>query len=282
MLAERCLPLLACVAALAGVAWPRPRRNLTWFAAGLLMVAIGLLGWHLLTDHFAYRYVWLYSGAARWHLKLANLWGGDEGTLLFLAMLLALSAARLITYRGWAGPCALSLTAVFALAAAIWSPFTPTAPEALARAASQGMNVHLLRIWMVIHPPLIFTAYVFILAPTGAALEALVKGTGEWRLIAQRWGRMGWLILSAGLAAGMWAYEDFTFGQFWHWDPVQTSVFIVWALATAYQHGCAAIQPEGLFARVLPGLALLAAVAALTSMAVTRNAVLAEFAPLHR
>ncbi len=89
--------------------------------------------------------------------------------------------------------------------------------------------------------------------------------------------RLGWLILSLGLASGMrWAYEDFTFGQIWHGDPVQTSVFMVWALATAHLHALRRYRPDGSFALTHPLLGLMTGGAALLSMAVTRSPVLAS------
>jgi cytochrome c biogenesis factor len=35
------------------------------------------------------------------------------------------------------------------------------------------MNAHLVSPWMSLHPPLIFVAYVAVLAPVGGAIEAL-------------------------------------------------------------------------------------------------------------
>ncbi len=269
--------LLGLVAALSGVVAARWRGACAGVAAVLLAAACASLAGRLVGDDFSYHYVWLYSAPQLpWHLKLANLWGGEEGTLLLLALFMALMAVRLTRHDGWAGPGALSLTAVFALGALLWSPFAATPPEDLARLPSQGMNAHLMRVWMAFHPPLVLAAYAFVLAPSGAALEALAKGTGDWAKLHGRYGRGAWLVLSAGLAAGMWwAYEDFTFGQFWHWDPVQTSVFVAWALLSASLHGLRLHRPSGFLARVLPLLGLLASLAVVVSMMVTRNAVLA-------
>ncbi len=267
--------LLAIVCALSAILLPRYRHQLSVVAAGLLLAVCACLLFYLLNDDFSYRYVWLYSTESLpWYLKLANLWGGEEGTLLLLATLITLAATRLVHYKGWAGPGALLIGAVFALGAAIWNPFVATPDSQL---PSQGMNAHLLRVWMALHPPLLFIAYTWILAPVGAALQALASGQGDWIVIARRYSRSAWLVLSAGLAAGMWwAYEDYTFGQFWHWDPVQTSVFVVWALLTAQVHGLRYYRADGLLARTLPILALLTGVAVLVSMLVTRNSVLAS------
>ncbi len=276
-LAERGLVGLALALALASVAMRR--YELAGSVAGLLVAANLCLALHLLADDFGYHYVWLYSAPELpvW-LKLANLWGGDEGTLLFLAGLLAIAATRLPGRPSFASAGALIGAAWFAGGALIWDPFAPTPAADLARLPSQGMNAHLLSPWMALHPPLVFGAYVLFLAPVGGALQALTGGPdASWARDAQRWLRTGWLILSAGLAAGMWwAYEDFTFGQFWHWDPVQTSVFMVWCLAGAELHGLPRYRAQGRFVRSVPLLVGATATACLISMAITRSAVLAS------
>jgi cytochrome c-type biogenesis protein CcmF len=172
---------------------------------------------------------------------------------------------------------ALALGAWFAGGALLWDPFAPTAAADLARLTSQGMNAHLVSPWMSLHPPLIFLAYLAVLAPVGGAVEALAYGQGAWPRISAVWLRAAWLVLSAGLFAGMWwAYEDFTFGQFWHWDPVQTSVFMVWCLMSAQLHGLGRYRTDGRFALVLPLLACATAIGALISMAITRSPALAS------
>ena len=273
---ERTLLGLALAAALAGAASPRHRRRLARGALVLLGAAALALVLHLAGDDFDHRYPWLYSAAELpLYLKVANLWGGEEGTLLLMATLLALAACRLAD-GGWTGAGALLLSGAFTLGALIWDPFAAT-PAAEIGTAPRGMNAHLLSPWMALHPPLLFAAYVLVLAPFGGALQALARGEGSWLRRYGTWLRAAWLILSSGLFAGMWwAYEDFSFGQFWHWDPVQTSVFVVWALITAQLHGLGRYHPRGRFALLLPGLAALNGIAVLLSMAITRSPMLAS------
>ena len=105
----------------------------------------------------------------------------------------------------------------------------------------------------------------------------LFTGRGDWPRLARFYVRVAWLVLSAGLVAGMWwAYEDFTYGQVWHWDPVQTSVFVLWSFSTAQVHCLRRYKPDGAFSVTHPLLGLLAALAALGSMIVTRDATLAS------
>lgn len=272
-LLETAVVAAATAACLAAAAFPEQRRRLTGVAAVLFSLAVAALAWHLLADHFRLRYVWLYSGPdLPWHLKLANLWGGDEGTLLFIAAILALVAARMRGAAGWALPGVLVAAAAFGIGAMTWNPFVPTGAAELAELPYRGMNAHLMVIWMALHPPLVFIAYALLMTPAGAALGALLGRSDDFRLAAGRWFRWGWLLLTTGIAGGMWwAFEDYTFGQAWHWDPVQTSVFAVWCLATAVLHGLARWRPDNAYARVLPLLTLATTAALLASMAVTRN-----------
>lgn len=247
-------------------------------AAALLVGLAADLTLRFLLDDFTMRQVWLYGAPQlAWYVKAAGLWSGEEGTLLLLATLSALGAVRLMARPGWGGRGALLVALLFTATAAAWDPFVPTAAEEAARQPFVGGNLHLRRVWMLFHPPLIFVAGTLFLLPWAAALEALVTGVAEWRRLAARWVRAGWFVLSLGLASGIWwAYEDFTFGQFWHWDPVQTSVFLVWATATAHLHLLRAYRPDGAYARLHPILGIATGVLVLLSMVVTRSPQLAS------
>ncbi|WP_152223977.1 cytochrome c biogenesis protein CcsA [Pseudomonas sp. SCB32] len=271
---------LWAVAVLIALGALRPNLRLpAWpLALGVLCGACLALALHLMADHFQLRYAWLYSSAALpAYLKFSNLWGGDEGTVLLLAtfcMVAALSGRQL---DGWAGR-GMALIAAWYTATAAWlGPFGATPGEWLAHQPSQGMNAHLQTFWMSFHAPLILCAYAWALAPAGAALGALGQGSSAYAWVMPRYSRRAWLVLTAGIGAGMaWAMEDFTFGQLWHWDPVQTSAFVIWALLGAVLHGARRWRADGANRRLLPLLSLLAAAMACVAMAVTRSTVLAS------
>ncbi|HYH21877.1 MAG TPA: cytochrome c biogenesis protein CcsA [Azospirillum sp.] len=271
---------VALVAAALLLAWALVggRRWSAVAAAGVLVVLAADVTSRFLLDDFSVRQVWLYGAPQlAWYVKAAGLWSGEEGTLLLLAALSAVGAARLLRRPGWGGRGALAVALLFAGAAVAWDPFAPTSAAELAQKPFVGGNLHLRRVWMLLHPPFIFLAGTLFLLPWAAALEALARGAGEWRGIAAVWARAGWFVLSLGLASGMWwAYEDFTFGQFWHWDPVQTSVFLVWATATAHLHLLNAYRPDGAYARLHPALGMATGVLVLLSMVVTRSPQLAS------
>ena len=142
------------------------------------------------------------------------------------------------------------------------------------------MNAHLTSVWMLVHPPLVFASYLLLIAPVGAMADAIARGGEAWKDISARYGRAGWLLVSAGIGFGMWwAYEDFTYGTLWHWDPVQTAVFAAWCYLTAMLHMQSRYRPDGDFAVAHPLLGLLTAAAAMAAMAVTRSD---ELASSHR
>ncbi|MCW5580528.1 MAG: cytochrome c biogenesis protein CcsA [Luteimonas sp.] len=222
--------------------------------------------------------MWLYSSPdLALHLKLANLWGGDEGTSLLLAALCSTLAAG-VARRAEAGAGLAALIAAWYGVTALWlQPFAATPADWLARAPWQGMNAHLMKIWMLFHAPFVLAAYAWVLSLAGPALSALSGGLAAWPAPAHARARRAWVLLSAGIGFGMiWAFEDAMYGQVWHWDPVQTAVFAVWCLLSAHLHGVTAWRRGRAGWRWMPVAAALAATMTAAAMAVTRNPMLAS------
>lgn len=247
-------------------------------AATLLSATLTVLFAHLLNDDFGYRAVWLYSGAELvWWLKFSALWAGEEGTLMLLAACAACAAAGLRAGGNWVRSSMEAIALTFAIGTLIWPPFTAAPAEAAQLPLGRGLNAHLDTFWMALHPPLVLLAYAVLLIPVGAALQSLARGDGPLRAQSESWLRLGWLLLTLGLATGMaWSFEDATFGQLWHWDPVQTAVFATWALATAALHGLRIYHPNVACARSFPLLVLACAASVPVAMAVTRSQTLAS------
>lgn len=251
-------------------AWARVAAALLW--GTLLGLALLLLG-----DRFEVRYVWLYSGAELPpHLKLGNVWGGDEGTTLLLAAFCA-SLAAFGRGQAMRVDATALIAAAIALLAAWLGPFSATPADLLAQAASRGMNAHLMKIWMLLHAPLVLAAYAWTLALAAPALAALGGHATQWPHHAHMRARRAWMLLTAGIGFGMvWAFEDAMYGLVWHWDPVQTAVFAVWCLLGAHLHGVPGWRAGRPAWRWMPAAALFAAVLTLVAMGVTRHEALAS------
>lgn len=260
--------------------WQTGRASVLALAAALVWGCVLALAWHFAADHFAVRYVWLYSSAELpLHLKIANVWGGDEGTTLLLAACcttLAASAAR-AAHDGRRLSVGAGIAAWYCLTALWLAPFAATPAEWLAQSPAQGMNAHLMKIWMLFHAPLVLAAYAWTLALAAPALNALRGHPAPWPEQARAWARRAWVVLTAGIGFGMvWAFEDEMYGQVWHWDPVQTSAFCLWCFLSAHVHGIAGWSVGRPHWRLMPWAALLAAAMAALAMAVTRNPMLAS------
>ncbi|CAA7612309.1 cytochrome c biogenesis protein CcsA [Magnetospirillum sp. SS-4] len=257
------------------------RPALAWTALALAVPLSGaamLLAVQFLTGDIGNALVFRHAAHGQpWPLRLAGLWASDQGTLLLLALLLSWAGVSWCRRDGWAGPGALLLALCLALGAVAWNPFEATPAEALVGPAPRH-NSHLANPWMLIHPPLTLAALALLLAPAGAALEALFRPDARsWSPLDGGGSRIAWIVLSASLASGMWwAYQDVSFGQFWHWDPVQTAIFAVWLVLTAQLHAAPA---HGRFVLARPLLALAAAILALVAMTVVR---LPQLASSHR
>lgn len=253
------------------------RGRLSLFSAGLLWGSLAGLALLLLTDHFNVRYVWLYSGAdLPLYLKLANLWGGDEGTTLLLAAFCMGLAIKTRDVPSRFDVTAL-IGAAIALTAAYLGPFTATPKEWLAQTSSQGMNAHLMNMWMLAHAPLVLAAYAWTLSLASPAIAALGGEITKWPKASLAHARRAWALLTAGIGFGMvWAFEDAMYGHVWHWDPVQTSVFSVWCLLGAHLHGISGWRLGTKLWRWVPLSGLIAAALTMFAMGVTRHETLAS------
>lgn len=268
--------LVAALASMLGaIVFKAYRTRLVCFSNGLVWGSLLALIGCLVTNDFSVRYVWLYSETELpVHLKVANVFGGDEGTLLWLAAYLCMSARFNATARGAVAPICAALAAWYLGAVAILNPFVITPPELLSEANGLGMNVHLNKIWMAFHPPLVLSAYAMILSLVAPSLHVLLDRPTVPLSSTLRNAGIAWLILSAGLGFGMvWAFEDAAYGQFWHWDPVQTSVFIVWCGLTTYLHVLHQ-KHYAVWGRFAACVALATAIFVLFALALTRNSVL--------
>ncbi|NTU90025.1 MAG: cytochrome c biogenesis protein CcsA, partial [Actinobacteria bacterium] len=209
------------------------------------------------------------SGLA-WLYKLAGLWSGREGSLLFWAWLISLFASyigmRRMTVTDELSNIALAVTSLV-LAAFLCvisfstanNPFQATpasyldeAGNLVGMASYWGMNV-LLEHWaMTIHPPTLFIGYAGFTIPFAYAIAALIVNdpSKKWVELCNRITVFSWLFLGLGIGLGaVWAYVVLGWGGYWGWDPVENASLLPWLVGVALIHSFTIYRKRGGFKR---------------------------------
>ena len=260
------LALVACVWALVAAwvgavrkrsGWVRSAEHGVYAAALLLSLAMLGLEVALLTDRFDLKFVSQISAREQpWIFKLA-LWGGQDGSLLLWAWVLAtMSAIAVFQNRTrnralmpWVIVSLMSNLLFFtALVLFVSNPFDPF-PAGTAPSNGQGMNPLLQHPAMLIHPPILYVGFVGFAVPFSFALAALVTGElgTNWFRATRRWTLTAWFFLGIGLMlGGRWAYEVLGWGGYWAWDAVENSSLMPFLAGTAYLHSVMIQEKRGM------------------------------------
>lgn len=212
----------------------------------LILVASVALWTLLLTDQFQVEYVAGYSSAAMpTHFKFTAFWGGQKGSLLLWALVLAAFAAAAVSQNRNSlrqmMPYVTFCLAGTMLFFSVLLNFTANPFELLPQrpADGQGLNPLLQNWYMIIHPPTLFLGYVGMAVPFAFAMGALMSGRldNAWLRVTRKWMIFAWVFLTVGLTlGGRWAYEELGWGGYWAWDPVENASFMPWLVATAFLH----------------------------------------------
>jgi cytochrome c-type biogenesis protein CcmF len=213
------------------------------------------LVWAALTDDFSLAYILHHSNRALpTAYKLAALWSGQEGSLLFWSWLLAsygfvLRLRHKVDRRLVANTSmVLAGIQVFFL---ILVNFVANPFGLMDRLAADGNGLNPLLQYpeMVIHPPMLYLGYVGFSVPFAFALAALMmRYPGEkWIHITRRWTLVTWIFLTIGITLGAhWAYAVLGWGGYWGWDPVENASFFPWLTGTAFLHSVMMQEKRGM------------------------------------
>src|SRR5262244_671057 len=186
--------------------------------------------------------------------KLAALWSGQEGSLLFWSWLLA-SYGFVLRLRHQVDRRLVANTSMILAGIQVFflilvnfvaNPFGMM--DRLA-ADGNGLNPLLQYPEMVIHPPMLYLGYVGFSVPFAFALAALMmRYPGEkWIHITRRWTMVTWLFLTCGITLGAhWAYAVLGWGGYWGWDPVENASFFPWLTGTAFLHSVMMQEKRGM------------------------------------
>ena len=220
-----------------------------------VLIAAGALVYAALTDDFSVAYILHHSNRALpAPYKFAVLWSGQEGSILFWALLLSaygfvLRLRHKVDQRLVAmASMVLAAIQVFFLILVnfVANPFGIM--DSIA-ADGNGLNPLLQYPEMVIHPPMLYLGYVGVSVPFAFALAALImRYPGEkWIHITRRWTMVAWLFLTFGISLGAhWAYAVLGWGGYWGWDPVENASLLPWLSTTAFLHSVMMQEKRGM------------------------------------
>lgn len=248
--------------------------------------AVGLLVAALLLDRFELLYVAANSERAMpWYYKVAALWSGQSGSLLFWLWLLTgylvLVARRRPPAVRHIWPWALTL---FAGVTLFWAALTvfvenPFRVTSVVPVDGRGMNPLLRHPGMLIHPLMVYLAYTGFTVPFVFALAALMgrRPDTAWFRYTRRWTVSAWAFLTVGILAGaQWAYDVLGWGGYWGWDPVENSSLMPWLTATAFLHSAMVQEKRGMLKNWNLLLIVATYVLSLVGILITRSGLLAS------
>src|SRR5690242_364057 len=230
------------------------RAGVAVFAAvGLAAAALVMAAFR---DDFSIKYILEHSNRdLPWPYKFAVLWSGQEGSLLFWALLLSAYGfvlrlrhrvdTRLVAHAS----VIIAAVQVFFLLLINISAHPFAMMQGTPQVEGHGLNPLLQYPEMVIHPPMLYLGYVAFTVPFAFALGALImKYPGEkWIHITRRWTMVTWCFLTCGIFLGAhWAYSVLGWGGYWGWDPVENASFMPWLMGTAFLHSVMMQEKRGM------------------------------------
>ncbi|WP_429167426.1 heme lyase NrfEFG subunit NrfE [Aeromonas rivipollensis] len=262
----------------------RCAKPLALLNAALLGAALGLLASCFARDDFTLTYVAQHANSALpMGFKLAAVWGGHEGSMLFFVFALALWGALVGLCSKRVDPLITTrvlaimglMVGLFALYTLIFSsPFDRQFPGPL---EGRDLNPMLQDIGLIIHPPLLYLGYVGFAVNFAFAMAALHSGRLDGALAhwSRPWALGSWVFLTAGIVLGSWwAYYELGWGGWWFWDPVENASLLPWLLGTALLHALIVCEKRGAYGHGVLLLSIFTFALSLLGTFVVRSGVL--------
>ncbi|MCO4205259.1 heme lyase NrfEFG subunit NrfE, partial [Aeromonas taiwanensis] len=259
-------------------------RPLALLNAALLGAALVLLGICFAQNDFTLVYVAQHANSALpLGFKLAAVWGGHEGSMLFFVFALALWGALVALCSARVDSLILVrvlaimglIVGLFGLYTLIFSsPFDRQFPGPL---EGRDLNPMLQDIGLILHPPLLYLGYVGFAVNFAFAMAALHSGrldgaVAHW---SRPWALGSWVFLTAGIVLGSWwAYYELGWGGWWFWDPVENASLLPWLLGTALLHALVVCEKRGAYGHAVLLLSIFTFSLSLLGTFVVRSGVL--------
>jgi cytochrome c-type biogenesis protein CcmF len=236
--------------------WVDSARRAVYAMAGLLTIAVVVVEVAFLSDDFGFSVVASHSSTTTpTFYKLTAMWSSQEGSLLLWAWVLSLASSGVLFLTRnrhreivpWATAVLAGLGAFFTgLMIFKAQPFAHLDP---APAEGQGLTPLLRNPYMAVHPPMLYTGYVFWSIPFAFAVGALIarRLDASWIRSTRNFALLAWIFLGVGLLLGSrWSYEELGWGGYWGWDPVENAALMPWLVGTAFLHSVMVQEKRGM------------------------------------
>jgi cytochrome c-type biogenesis protein CcmF len=233
-------------------AWP-----LSYGMFFFILLSVIVLGYSFAVDDFSVAYVANHSNSQLpIFFKIAAVWGGHEGSLLFWVFALS----------GWTAAVAffskdieevfiarvLSVLAFIIIGFSLFMVLTSNPFERLLPMPMEGrdLNPMLQDVGLIFHPPMLYLGYVGFSVSFAFAISALLGGRldSAWARWSRPWTLAAWVFLTGGISLGSWwAYYELGWGGWWFWDPVENASFMPWLIGTALLHSVIVTEKRAAF-----------------------------------
>ncbi len=252
--------LYAVVAALIGRngdrRWVDSSRRAVYALCALLTLCVIVLEAAFLRNDFSFQLVADHSSTTTpFYYRLPAMWSSQAGSLLLWAWVLSIASSgvlyatrnRLRELLPYATAVLMGVGAFFiGLAVFASNPFEQLSP---APVEGSGLNPLLRHPSMLMHPPMLYSGYVFFTVPFAFAVAALItrRVDAAWIRATRRFALIAWTFLSIGIILGAsWSYAELGWGGYWAWDPVENASLMPWLMGTAFLHSIMVQEKRGM------------------------------------
>ncbi|KGY13845.1 cytochrome C [Vibrio tubiashii] len=256
---------------------------LTRFNGVAASLSLILLAYLFVADQFQFHYVASHSNSALpIFFKVAAVWGGHEGSMLFWVFTLALWSACISFVDKAARSYLDDVQWVMLLFVAAFGWFTLVSSNPFIYSQvwlDQGrdLNPMLQDVGLIFHPPLLYLGYIGFSTVLAFALAALMQKrfVEGWVQLATPWAISAWAFLTLGILVGSWwAYNELGWGGWWFWDPVENASLLPWLTGTGLLHAMLAARRHEQQKRTALALALVTFSLSILGTFVVRSGVL--------
>ncbi|GGY98040.1 MULTISPECIES: heme lyase CcmF/NrfE family subunit [Shewanella] len=233
-------------------AWP-----LSYGMTLFILLAVVSLAYSFAVDDFSVAYVAHHSNSELpIFFKIAAVWGGHEGSLLFWVFALSIWTSSVAFFSKGLEEVftarVLAILAVIVIGFSLFMLLTSSPFERLSPAPMEGrdLNPMLQDVGLIFHPPMLYLGYVGFSVSFAFAIAALMSGRldSAWARWTRPWTLAAWIFLTGGIALGSWwAYYELGWGGWWFWDPVENASFMPWLVGTALLHSLIVTEKRGAF-----------------------------------